>query len=449
MKFFTLIVLSLVFVDCIAQIPNVRKKYKEIQIETPSLMIDRAQLEEYLKQFQDSLAINSSRDLQEHIAMLLSIPDALDKQEAEQLRDLYVLNNLVTFNEEGAFLNVENDISVKQIEALANAYQSDFSFWATKAVRSDPVLINSLAIPYYEQEVEELKSQLTLLEQEKNNVTTLAELEGLSENIEIKREAIKDAKASLWKVKKSHFFKESFFPTTGAGRALAFESIYSKESDKHLYTGNEATIQFSDDDGGATIETELVSAYLGAFRLSFGSVLSSGGDQLNPSETSEETAEEVDDTDAFQRLLSKGGNTYLEVVYPLHYYQSKRAFTYVYVGAKAAVEIAEFNSDVDTSNGNASIFGDLYYGLSTDDEKFELFANLNYGIYLGGGDFYKRLAVADEKAFGFGSLTAGVTILKDFRFAITFNTFSSEEHLRSGNIVIGAQILSSMFEDKK
>lgn len=74
---------------------------------------------------------------------------------------------------------------------------------------------------------------------------------------------------------------------------------------------------------------------------------------------------------------------------------------------------------------------------------------MNYGYFFGHKDFYDRLEILDQKAFGFGELTAGVTIKQNIRFAITFNTFSSEENLRSGTVLVGTQILSGVFEKRE
>ncbi len=323
----------------------------------------------------------------------------------------------------------------------------------------DPLVVRLLpkvAIRYFEDVMEHAKDTLAKREEVLAKAKDINKIIKLSDAIKAERETFKFANRSLLCAKKKHFLGDAFFPTSDATKEQAFEAIYDKDNEQSFYFGNEATLLFNTNGSGATIETELASAYLGAFKITFGSLLSNQGTveanndntedaEENTMENTEQSMEEADETAAFQRLISKGGNAYLEIVYPIHYYQSKRAFTYLSLGARAGVELQEFNTDVNTSNGVGSLFGNFYYSLSTDDNTFNFFTNINYGLYAGGSDFYQRLSVEDEKPFGFGNITAGVTIQGSVRFAVTFATLSSDRDLRSNSIMLSTQILSNIF----
>ncbi len=454
MKKILLIILCIYNFNCFSQIPSIQEKYRRVNIKDDSKAINKELLNQFLTDFVEVEGISSNEDINSEIEKLLtSLSDeANEENKSEILNNIKLLNKinqLILFNQDGVLLKIDDSSLIGELDALGVGFEEDFSFFHEDVDKRGEgevtkTLINSLAIPYYENKVETLKKELKQLE-DITEFTSESELLIISDKIKKKREEITNYRKTLFKSKADHFWTDSFFPTSRSTRELAFESIYSKENEKSLYFGNEATLQFNSSGSGAVIETELASAYLGAFRVSFGSLLSNEGNNDESSEGDGEM-EDVEDTSAFQRLVSKGGNAYLEIAYPLHYYQSKRAFTYIYLGARAGVEIKEFNTDVDTSNGVGSIFGNLYYSVSTNNNEFNFFTNLNYGLYYGGDGFYKRLSIEDEKAFGFGNFTAGVTIQGNVRVAVTIATLSSDKDLRNNNIMISTQILSSIFK---
>lgn len=222
-----------------------------------------------------------------------------------------------------------------------------------------------------------------------------------------------------------------------------FEFLYSKDNDKSFYFANNASLQVNN--SGVIVQSELVSAYLGFTRVSFGTTVSNSNEEDSEEEN---TTTPTDKTQAFQRLLTGGGNTYLKFELPLFLGMDQKNLFLAYLNAsgRISLDISEFSNDVDTTTGNGSLNSNLYVSLATDENEFDFFFNVNYGYFFGHKDFYERLEIEDQKAFWFGELTAGVTIQQNLRFAVTFNTFSSEENLRSGNVLVGAQILSGIFE---
>ena len=232
-------------------------------------------------------------------------------------------------------------------------------------------------------------------------------------------------------------------------RDVIFNRIFSKDNEQSLYFANEASVQFSGN--GGVIESELATAYMGAFRVTFGTLLANGNtDNTTPENTEEGMSttdtQDTDESEAFQRLLAGGGNTYLTIELPVLYYQDERAFLYFNLAARAALELTEFSSDVDTSTGNGSVYANLYASVSTDNNEFSFFINGSWGQYFGSSAFYERLDIEDGKSFSFGDLTAGVTIQNSIRVSATLGTISSEKNLETGNVTIGVQLLSDLFK---
>ncbi|WP_459211999.1 hypothetical protein [Aquimarina rhabdastrellae] len=238
----------------------------------------------------------------------------------------------------------------------------------------------------------------------------------------------------------------SWLPTISTrGRENTFNSLYSKDDDDALYFANDASLLINND--GAIVKSEITSAYLGPLRIGFGTIITNSNSETDDTSNDNDGTQDNDSDQnaAFQRLIAGGGNTFLNVELPLFFYKDNRFLFYLNSNARFALEISEFSNDVDTTTGNGSLNSNFYASVSTDDDKFNFFFYANLGWYFGSNEFYNRLNIVDEKAFSFGELTAGVTISRNLKFALTFNTFGSEENLRSGNVLIGAQILPELF----
>lgn len=243
------------------------------------------------------------------------------------------------------------------------------------------------------------------------------------------------------------------FPTWKADdKEKFYELLYSKNSDNEFYFVNNAAVQFNND--GSTIQAEIVSAFLGPSRLTFGTAVTNATD--NDEEPGTEPAigmlaedegnTEVARTEAFQRLMSNAGNVYMMAELPMLYLKTKTSMAYAFLFGRGAIDISDFSDDVDTSTGNGSFGCNVYASLRTDQNEFNFFLNTSTAWYMGSDQFYQRLGITNNKAFSFGQLTLGVTVKSRMRFSFTTNTFGSEASLRSGTVVFGVQVLSGMFE---
>ncbi|WP_264542809.1 MULTISPECIES: hypothetical protein [Flavobacterium] len=294
---------------------------------------------------------------------------------------------------------------------------------------------------YHKKNQKKVLAELKDLENEVSDitdVTNITQLQNLQKRIEIKKSVLAKYENYFDKIMKENGFK-TFFPSTGTHKEDFFNMIYNKNSDNDIYFVNNAAVQLNN--SGAAIQSELTSAFMGPLRFSFGTIVSNAKNNEN---TAEETA--VEDTDAFKRLASGGGNIYLNAEFPLLYKGNNRFQCVVNSFAKGALDISEFSDDVDTSTGNGSAGGNLYASVATDKGEFNFFISGNYALYAGSNSFYERLQVMNHKPFGFGQLSVGVTILDRLRISCITNQFGSQSQLRSGKVIVGVQILSGLFK---
>lgn len=241
---------------------------------------------------------------------------------------------------------------------------------------------------------------------------------------------------------KSHDFRwifPSWYNSKPTKKEAFFETLYGKTADNDFYFVNNAALQLNS--AGSTIQSEITAAYLKPLRVSLGTLVSnSSTEEADEADNQKET----DDTEAFQRLLSGGGNIYMNIELPALYYGNDFFKIYGSLYTKGAMEISEFSNDVDTSTGNGSVGGSLYMSVATDKKEFVFYTASNWGIYAGSDAFLDRLKV-QKNYFGFGQVTFGVTILDRLRLSLMTNTFGVRE-LQSGRVVFGVQVLSGLFK---
>ena len=295
---------------------------------------------------------------------------------------------------------------------------------------------------YHKKKQKALLTQINDLENKADdidNIEDVDELKTLQERIKNKQKYLDGYNIYFDKMMAQANDFNMFFPSFGKKKEDFFALVYSKSNENDLYFVNNAAVQLNN--SGAAIQSELTAAFMGPLRLSFGTIVSNAkSDEDTPGDT------EVEDTDAFKRLASGGGNMYLNAELPLFYKGNNRFQCVINGYAKGALDISEFSDDVDTSTGNGSFGGNFYGSIATDNGEFNFFISGNYALYLGINAFYDRLLVTDHRPFAFVQIGAGVTILDRLRISCIANQFGSESQLRSGKIIIGVQILSGLFK---
>ncbi len=418
-----------------AQIPNIRESRKELNI---SKYYASSNTEE-----------DSTQESQDDIK---AIADFMAN--AKKYKTVTEIDQEIK-NENSA--DITSDIKIASLNYLKTNYTFDSTseLWKIKqsgtdneAEGSETELTKRDSIylyQYFKIDLKKNRNELSELKEkikkpsEEGNETEIVEL---IKKIKEKEKKVKELEKTIGKIE----VPNNFFPTIRSRRykSITFGMLYSEEETENINLVTNTSFQISGDNG-ATIQSELVSAFLGPTRVSFGSLITNSSSEENNDNTNTDTIDS-EDTEAFQRLLTAGGgNMYLSVELPVFIEKGNHHLIYFNLLAKAGLAISEFSSDVNTSTGNASLNTNLYASISSDKNEFAFFVNGSFGVFAGADEFYTRLGLEDDKPFAFGQITGGVTVMSSLRFALTFNTFSSEKNLRSGNVVIGAQLLTDLF----
>jgi len=239
-----------------------------------------------------------------------------------------------------------------------------------------------------------------------------------------------------------------FLPTANkANRKQFFHDMYNNKTDKPIFLNAFALNSNSD---ATSVQNEIVTDNMWALRVTFGSVLSLASEKGNPVETPEEIAAKTKketEQEALNRLLSGGGNFYLEFILPLfttNQNNGDQITSYTYASARGAMDIESISSNIDTSTGNGTIGISEYFGISSDSKKFNFFVQGNINYTFGTTEFYNNLGLVNTKPFLNGKIIAGLTILNNFRVSAVASTFGSDEKVRSNKITVGVQIMPGL-----
>jgi len=146
--------------------------------------------------------------------------------------------------------------------------------------------------------------------------------------------------------------------------------------------------------------------------------------------------------EAFQRLITYGGNTVLNLEYPLAYiHNDNNTINFIsrFV-AKGAADIPQLGTSTDKWTGSGSIGLDFYMDFATSNNSLRFFGNLNMNRVFGSDLFSQNLGIEDT-IFNFGQLTLGIVIAQNVKLSFLVSTFSNVDVLRSSKVVVGSQIL--------
>ncbi|MFC4818505.1 MULTISPECIES: hypothetical protein [unclassified Flavobacterium] len=305
-------------------------------------------------------------------------------------------------------------------------------------------LKSNILYNYYKRKKNEVEQQIqskfkeSKKEDNQDNLAVLTSLTKSIDSLYIEQQKYVDS-LSTFKSQDFRWIFPSWYNSKPTKKEAFFETLYGKSPDNDFYFVNNAALQLNS--AGSTIQSEITAAYLKPLRVSLGTLVSNSGTEASDEPDNEK---EADDTEAFQRLLSGGGNIYMNIELPFLYYGNDFFKVYSTLYAKGAMEITEFSNDVDTSTGNGSLGGSLYLSVATDKKEFVFYTSANWGLYAGSDAFLDRLQV-QKNYFGFGQVTVGVTVLDRLRLSMMTNTFGVHE-LQSGRVVFGVQVLSGLFE---
>lgn len=227
-------------------------------------------------------------------------------------------------------------------------------------------------------------------------------------------------------------------------RKKFFHDMYNKDVNKTNYLNS---FNLSGYSNGTTVQTEIVTDNMWAARISFGSALSVSTakkeDNLSLEEVKEKEKEETEN-ETFNRLINGGGNFYLEAALPLittNQNNGDQITFYSYANVRGAMDIKNFNSNMDTSTANGSLGLTAYGAINSDNKKFGFFLIGDINYVVGSNAFYKNLGLSNEEGFLVGKIVAGFSILNTFKLSATIKTFGSNATVRNDKVIIGVQIL--------
>lgn len=297
-----------------------------------------------------------------------------------------------------------------------------------------------------EQEVKAMESGLYNNAEGDNGQPRLANSE-IEDRLEI-IEQIKDSLSviytkqdSLYKIYVSDFIRYDrclVLQFTPKRSEAFFDMLYSDEGKRFRVLGS-AGINFGNNTG--SIFSEVVSGNLGLFRASLGTMVSAANS---------DGGLEAKQDEAFQRLATYGGNTVLNLEYPLAYLHTRNN-QYNLISrflAKGTADLPAFGTNTDTWAGSASWGMDIYADAATRNNELRFFVGFNVNRIYGTDVFRENLGI-DNANFTFGQVSAGLVIMESIKISLAITSFSSEANLRNRNMMVGGQVLRSNWSSGK
>jgi hypothetical protein len=338
------------------------------------------------------------------------------------------------------FTNPDNlDTQKYNTNKLVKAFKKNYAINANKYLISNNIIEHN----YLQAEQNTLIKKISDLENRLYSNSLISETKfDKDERIRIKN-SIKNSKKEVAQNKiildslyleytKDYLKHKSFsFFSFGPKRSRAFFDMVYDNSGKQFKLINESGFSISNKSG--SIYSELVSGNLGIVRVSLGTTISRSSNDSITIERQEE---------AFQRLISNGGNTTLKVEYPIAYlhFNNNQYNLISRILAKGTADFPEFGTSTDEWAGSGSIGLDIYADASLDNNQLRFFASFNINGVFGTTTFRNNLGI-DNSNFSFGQLTLGLVIAENLKLSFVLSTISSERSLRNRNGVLGGQVL--------
>lgn len=349
--------------------------------------------------------------------------------------------------------SAKSDIPQNEIEAMQKAFNdSTYSPELTELMKSEPAPY----LKYYENilsqvndDIKKIRKASLELGKSKKNIDNNTKI---IDSLKVSRGKLRKLNTKLSKQKNNY---KKLFPTLTSNIDIYnnfFNELYDKDKNQDLYLINNTSYQFGG--GGSIVRSELVSAYLKGLRISLGTVVTTSNendvqDNVEEEEMTPEPNKDIatDESEAFKRLAS-GGSTYLDFELPITLVQGNAWTFYWSANTRLNLAINGFSNDLENTLFNSNIGSRIYSSVSSDDKKFVFYFAVNAGLYFGEKDFYESLSVPD-KGFLFGQLQVGVSVLQNLKLTFDISSFSSEDSLNSGRVIVGAQLLTDFFKKSK
>ena len=220
-------------------------------------------------------------------------------------------------------------------------------------------------------------------------------------------------------------------------RSKSFYDLMSNEKEKNNEEKNSWSLLNSTgfNFGGSTssVYTELANGQLYIFKISLGAMIAKSANKDTLVAKKDE---------AYQRLISSGGNTVLKIEYPLFYWHGRNnqwtiISRFIF---KGTADFPEFGTETDDWAGSTSYGIDFYADIGTDNNKLRFFMNANTNKIKGTDSFISNLGIQNN-SFSFGQLKLGLIFNQNISLSFLISTFGTENSLNNRNIIIGGRVL--------
>ena len=224
---------------------------------------------------------------------------------------------------------------------------------------------------------------------------------------------------------------KKWWPTSSSDeeeRRKNFKSLYNNDFNKTEFVRSFSYLNGNDNN---IVQSTLLSDNIGAFLVSFGTV-------LNVENEKNDNDENVENQN-IERLLSAGGNFYLNFELPVYKSLGKIVTYYNHFNIRLASDVEGFGNDIETSDMNASVGVSNYVGLTSDKNVFNLYLQFDSNLFVGTNDFMQNIGVKSDVFFN-TNVNLGITINNSYRLFFRTN-FASEPSLRTEKIAVGLQLI--------
>lgn len=412
-----------------AQVPNVNEKVSKASLmfenaeadnsesttKKPSKAEKPSEIENYKKYF-DTKIENLSQEKDTLLQQQKSASNNLDSL-------TFISNKIRTIEKEITELERLKNLKIKEIKETVN-------------LTNEPADLEkeNFKKHYAKEIVNHEKEKKRLVKEQKKAIGNIDCLIKLSEAILRVEKAIKKSKKdSIIILKYLDRSKSKFLPTRNKfNRNYFYEKHYGNTYSK---TKTVSSLSALFDTKTKTIQSELIADKLGWVRISAGTVVSIASDSTYVEDTQKNTLE---------RLISGGGNLYLDFTLPIYTNYAEDLFTYyLFTNIKFASDIEGYGNNIDTSTFNGSLGICGYVGVSSHENKFNFFLASDTYTYRGNKDFYKNLGLQNNKWILNSNITFGVTFENKYRVFCRTN-MASETSLRTQRIAVGIQLIPNL-----
>ncbi|MGL4597773.1 MAG: hypothetical protein ACRCYO_09600 [Bacteroidia bacterium] len=179
----------------------------------------------------------------------------------------------------------------------------------------------------------------------------------------------------------------------------------------------------------ASLYTEIASGLIGPFRVGL-SVQVAKSDTIKVNE-------------ARQRLMNGGGNTNIDLQFPLFFSYRKWRCTYVYSSIKASGDIPQFGTNTERSTGSLNSGLELYQDISTDNKMFNFYLSARASWIVGFSKvYYENLGIKQMSGLmPYGQLSMGFTLFGTYRFSIFIPLYAPDQSMLNVPATFGGQVL--------